>query len=75
MKTVIKEVKPYLPIFTIEIPSYVTKGVIEIIVAGYDGSQYVENPIKQLGPGETFGCSLNILKYVPDFNLILEHFF
>lgn len=68
MKTIIKEVKPFLPIVTVGIPSYATKGVIEILVAGYDGSQYKENPIKQLGPGETFGCSSNILKNVPDFN-------
>jgi hypothetical protein len=68
MKTLFEKFEPYVPLLTIGIPSYKKKGLIEIIVAGYDGTKYVENQLKQLGPGDTFACNSNTLKPVPDFN-------
>jgi len=54
----------YIPVLTVKNTS--NSGSLLIILAGYDGKQFVEKPLKTLNPGESFVATTMEMKNVPD---------
>ena len=63
MHKLLEEFLKYIPFLTVENTS--DSGTLKIILAGYDGKNFVEKPLKTLNPGESFVATSKEMKNVP----------